>query len=116
MKSKHISKLLQKPKTKLGWWVFGLGLPLLFMGPILGLFAAFIRPLLDSRTSELVGQISGILLIFILLADIITVATLGIIAIKKGERSWAVWLGFIPAILAIAFLAFMLLGEFIFPH
>jgi hypothetical protein len=116
MKHKYISKFSQKPKTRLGWWVFGLGLPLLFVGPILGFFASVIRPLLDSSVAELVGQISGIALIILIAADVITATVLGLIAIKKGERSWAVWLGLIPAILALLFFAFMLLGELIFPH
>jgi hypothetical protein len=100
MKHKYISKFSQKPKTRLGWWVFGLGLPLLFVGPILGFFASVIR----------------IALIILIAADVITATVLGLIAIKKGERSWAVWLGLIPAILALLFFAFMLLGELIFPH
>jgi len=116
MKAKHLSKFFQKPKTKLGWWVFGLGLPVLFIGPILGLFASVIRPLLDEGTSELIGQISGIVIVLLLIVDIILTTFLGIIAIKKGERSWAFWVGFISAVLAVLFLAFMIIGEFIFPH
>jgi hypothetical protein len=116
MKRKQLSKFGQKPSTKIGWWVLFLGLPLLFMGPILGIFAAAIRPLLDKSISEQVGQVAGFVLITALVVDLVTCIVLGIIALKKGERSWAVWLGFIPAILATLFLLFMVIGEFIFPH
>lgn len=116
MTRKRLSKFSQKPKTRIGWWVLFLGLPLIFIGPILGIFATVIRPLLDKNISEQVGQIAGILVIVILIVDLASCVTLGIIALKKGERSWAVWLGFIPAVLAILFLLFMIIGEFIFPH
>jgi len=40
----------------------------------------------------------------------------GVRAFKQGERSWVLWLVFIPAILNGALWIFMIIGEFIFPH
>jgi hypothetical protein len=46
----------------------------------------------------------------------IAALVVSIIAFKKGERSWVLWLGFIPAILGCVFYVLWIVGEFLFPH
>ncbi len=95
----------------------GLGLGTILGGPmILGFFVAVIRPLIDKASSENTGAAIGFNLgIVLLLLSVFAIVT-GIRAFKKGERSWVLWVGFVPAILSGAFWVFMIIGEFIFPH
>lgn len=79
-----ISKFKEKPKTKIGWWAMGLGL----------------GSILITMVSATPGAI-------IALAAVIV----GIIAFIKGEHSWAVWFGFVPALLYAAFYVYMFVGE-----
>lgn len=116
MKKEIISKFREKPKTKTAWWAMGLGLALLFSPTLLGIFAAVISPLISQTTSESFSAAVGFSLIPALLILLVAALAFSISAFKKGERSWVVWLGFIPAILACAFWVFMIIGEFVFPH
>lgn len=105
-----ISKFKEKPKTKLGWWVMGLGLALFLMTQFLGLFTSVIRPILmkngSSASSPAFGLGLGMFANMLCLAVLVT----GFLALRKGERSWAVWLGLIPALLFVL----MYMAEFIF--
>ncbi|MDD4902651.1 MAG: hypothetical protein PHE24_05970 [Patescibacteria group bacterium] len=111
-----ISKFREKPKTKTAWRAMWLGLVALFIPQFLGIFAAVIRPAIDQASNENIGAAAGFCLLAA--AFIITVLALviGIKAFKKGERSWVLWLGFVPAILSGAFWVLMIVGELIFPH
>lgn len=93
-----------------------LGLSTIFIGPILGIFAAVIRPIIDKASSENVGAAIGFNFgVASLILSVLALITC-IRAFKKGERSWVLWAGFVPAILAGAFWIFMIIGEFIFSH
>lgn len=94
----------------------GLGLATLLVPPILGIFAAVIRPIIDKATSENVGAAVGFILIIVVLTLSVSALVVGIRVFKKGERSWVLWVGFVPAILTGAFWIFMIIGEFVFPH
>jgi hypothetical protein len=111
-----ISKFKENPKTKTAWRAMGLGLAALLMPQFLGIFAAVIRPAIDKASNENIGAAVGFCLMAA--AFIITVLALviGSKAFKKGERSWVLWVGFVPAILIGVFWIFMIVGEFIFPH
>jgi len=116
MKNEVISKFKEKPRTKTAWWAMGLGLATILTGPLLSIFVAVIRPIIDKASSENAGAAFGFNLMIV--SFILTVSALatGIRAFKKGERSWVLWVGFVPAILSSAFWVFMIIGEFIFPH
>lgn len=116
MKKEIISHFKENPKTKIGWWAMGFGLALFFMPPVLGTFAGAVRPLIDKIAGENIGGLIGIKMIFLLIFLIVAALTTSIKAWNKGERSWAVWLGIVPAILGSAFWIFMIVGEFVFPH
>ncbi len=111
-----ISKFREKPKTRTAWWAMGLGLSVFLMGPMLGIFAAVIRPLIDEATNETVGAAIGFL--FGIGALVLSIAALvtGIRAYRKGERSWVMWVGFVPSIMVALFWVFLLVGEFAVPH
>ncbi|HAS33994.1 hypothetical protein A3J91_00090 [Candidatus Peribacteria bacterium RIFOXYC2_FULL_58_10] len=112
-----ISTFREKPRTALAWWAMGLGLgTLLLGGPTLGIFAAVVSPALDRTFGGNVAGIVGFCLAAAALILPVCALVAGILALRKGERSWVLWVGFVPAILACAFWAFMIVGEFLFPH
>jgi hypothetical protein len=116
MKSPIISTFKEMPKTKIAWWAMGLGLATLLSGPFLSFFTAVIRPLLTNLFTESASGAFGLNLgIFSLIFCAIAIVV-GILALRKGERSWVVWLGFIPALLSGVFWLFMFGGELLFPH
>lgn len=116
MKKEVISKFKEKPRTKTAWRAMGLGLATTLVGPMLGVFAAVVRPLIDKVSGENTGAAIGFSLgIVLLILSVFAIVTC-IRAFKKGERSWVLWVGFIPSILSGAFWIFMIVGEFIFPH
>lgn len=92
------------------------GLASLLVPPFLGIFAAFIRPVIDKASSENTGVAMGfggaMLALFLSVYALIT----GIQAYRQGEHSWIVHVGLISAILIAAFWIFMIIGEFLFPH
>ncbi|TSC95104.1 MAG: hypothetical protein CEN87_116 [Parcubacteria group bacterium Licking1014_1] len=118
MKKEIISKFKEHPKTKKAWWAMGLGLGTLLAMPILGIFASVIRPMIDSISvnSENTGASIGFGVGVVALIFSISAIVAGVSAFKKGERSWVLWIGFVPAMLVGAFWVFMIIGEFIFPH
>jgi hypothetical protein len=126
MKQEIISRFNEAPKTRTAWWAMGLGLSTVLIHPLLGIFTAVIRPIIDPasmvgrESSGIVGATmgsmgfgSGVVALILSVSTIVT----GVRAFKKGERSWVLWVvGFVPAILVGAFWVFMFIGEFIFPH
>jgi hypothetical protein len=117
MKKEIISKFNEKPKTKIAWWGMGLGLSTLVVSQLLlGLFASFIRPMIDRAGGEKVGVPIGFSIMIFSFVLSISALTTCILAYKKGERSFILWIGFVPAILSGAFWIFMIIGEFVFPH
>jgi len=116
MKVEAISKFKEKPKTKTAWWVMGLGLSSILIFPFLGIFTAVIRPIIDKTSSEIVGAVVGFGSMLVALSLLISALVIGVRVFKKGEHSWVLWVGFVPAILVGAFWIFMIIGEFIFPH
>jgi hypothetical protein len=116
MKKEVISKFKEKPRTKTAWWAMYLGLATLLVPPFLGIFTAVIRPIIDKASSGNVGAAMGFGSGVVALILSVSAIIIGVLAFKKGERSWVLWVGFVPAILVGAFWVFMIIGEFIFPH
>lgn len=117
MKKEIISQFKEKPKTKIGWRAMYLGVAVLFVPFWLGFFAAIVRPALDRYSGrDYIGQYFGFASVLLTLALTVAAFVTSIRAYKKGERSWIMWLGFVPAMLIVAFWAFMIAGEFLFPH
>lgn len=111
-----ISTFSQRPKTRLAWQAMWLGIACLFVPLFLGTFAAVIRPMIDKISSEGVGIAFGFGAgIFSLVLSLFALVT-GIRAFKSGERSWVLWIGFVPALLIALFWIAMIVGEFIYPH
>lgn len=116
MKKKIISRFRESPRTKLGWWSFGLSIGAIMSGPILGTFAAAIRPLIDKAFNENIGARVGFVFGGIILPIIIIDFIMSIMAFKKGERSWAVWIALVFSSISVGMLATLIVGEFVFPH
>lgn len=95
------------PSTRLGWWAVALAF-LFGLTNIINI-AIFMRLPADEPWRQGVLPIYGI----IMLACGLAAGISGLAAIiRRGERSWIVWLTLIPGI----FVLFLLVGEFLFPH
>jgi len=94
----------------------GLGLATLLAGPFLAFFTAVIRPLLSRMFTEGASGAFGLNLGILSLIVCAAAIVVGILVLRKGERSWVVWLGFIPALISGVFWIFMFAGELLFPH
>ena len=116
MNKEIISRFNEKPKTRTAWWAMGLGIAALFVPPFLGIFAAVIRPLIDKAAGETTGIAMGFGGAAAALIISVSALVTGIRAYRMGERSWVLWLGFIPALLIAAFWVFMFAGEILFPR
>jgi MFS family permease len=116
MKNKIISKLKEKPKTKLAWWTMGLGLSIIFAGRILSIIVTMLFRSINPVEMGEAGGVFGFNPVMVSFALAISTLIVGFIAFKKGERSWVLWVGLIPAILFCAFLIPMIIGEALFPH
>ncbi len=87
----------------------GLGFEQYFDISFFGIFTAFIRPIIDKASSENVGAVVGFGSMIVALILLVSALVTGVRAFKKGERSWVLWLGFVPAILVGAFWVFMII-------
>lgn len=116
MSRRIISRLNEKPKTRIAWWAMGLGIAALLVPPFLGIFASVIRPLIDKAAGESTGIAMGFGGAALALIISISALVVGIKAYRMGERSWVLWLGYIPALLIAGFWIFMFAGELLFPH
>lgn len=93
------------PSTKLGWWAVAL---------------AFLFGLLNFINSSLLGQVGidqewlqavlPVYGIFIMLCGLAAGATGLFAVIRRGERSWVVWLALVPGL----FVLFLLADGFLF--
>ena len=115
MKKEVISKFKEKPRTKIAWWAMGLGLATILVYPLLSILTV-VRPMIDKAIGENIGAAVGFGSMIVLLILSVSALVVGVCALKKGERSWVLWVGFVPAILVGALCVFMIIGEFIFPH
>ena len=115
MKKEVVSKFKEKPRTKTAWWAMGLGLSSILIFPFLGIFTAVIRPIIDKASSENVGAVVGYGSMIVALILLVSALVTGVRAFKKGERSWVLWVGFVPAILVGALWVFMIIGEWLIP-
>jgi hypothetical protein len=99
-----------------------MGLSLLLIPPLLGIFAAVIRPMIGQRVlqgkngEDYLGMILGFVLAVAVFALTIFALRTNIRAYKLGERSWVMWLGLVPALLIDAWFVFMIIGEVFIPH
>ena len=98
-----LSAVKDKPATKCGWVGFILSLVVICSGPILGISAAVIVPLVSDSVSEKVGPIVGFTIMIILAITLMVTLFCSTRAVIKGERSWAVLFALIISGLAVLY-------------
>lgn len=103
------------PASRLGWWAFGLGIVTVLWGALLPslvrwLWSAFGGT--SGRPRIPLGFTSAALEIVLAIAAI----AVGIIALRKGERSWLTLLAFVLVVVVGGFWIFFALGEVLWPH
>lgn len=118
MKNEIVSKFNEKPKIKATWWSLWFGLGSLVSAPALGAFNRVMRQLLDPISVNpynrgLSPGMSGVLIALILAISAIVIS---VKALKKGEHSWVVWVGFVIGILVCAFWTLLIIGEIVYSH
>lgn len=94
-----------------------MGLLSIAVVPFLGLLNALFRIVFDPASFQpstlfypvMVGVLFSLGFAIATLVDFIQYR-------KMGERSWKMWVGFIPAFLVFCFWMFMIVGELVFPH
>jgi hypothetical protein len=106
MENQEKSAFNRLPRTKPGKWAGGL------LTAFAGMFilnSAVFMQMPSTSWGPILLPFYGILMLICGLAS----GILGLIAIlKRRDLSWLVWLSILPG----AFVIFMLLGEFLFPH
>jgi len=101
---------------KLARWTMVLGLAAIFVSFIaLCIFNSALRPMINEAFNNMnaggtVGFVVGILALALSISALVT----GFRAFKKHERSWALWLGFVPAVLIFLFWFLGFISEFLF--
>ncbi|MEI7513504.1 MAG: hypothetical protein WCJ74_02705 [bacterium] len=116
MEKQTLNEFKDGPKTKIAWWAMGLGMSTILLMPLLGVFGAFISPRIADAWGERVQMVMGFIFAILVISFLIFTLVVNIRAFRKGERSWILWLGFVPVILETVFFVFMIIGEFLLPH
>ncbi len=103
------------PTSALGWWAFGLGVAAVVWGALMPslvrwLWSAFGGA--SGRPRIPLGFTSAALEVVLAIAALVV----GIIALKKGERSWLTLLAFVLVVIVGGFWIFFALGEVLWPH
>jgi len=103
------SSLWQRPRTRLGRWAGGLAVTFVVMFII---NSTVIMPSTMESPEAPWEQALPFYGIFMMLCGL-AAGVVGLIAvIRKHERSWLVWLAFLPGVFVLLFV----LGEFLVPH
>lgn len=107
-----MNKFIRTPKTKYGKWAMWSGLSPIIAMPLLGIFAALIRPKLLDPLGEAPSRILGFSFGALVIMLYISSAIAAYIAKLKGENSRLIWIGYAPLVLIVI----MVVGELIAPH
>ncbi len=112
MKNTHENRLFSLPSTRLGRWSMWLAVAFIAM---FVMNAAFIGAF-GTSTNEAVDAFSRTVMPFYgigMLMVGVSAGAVGLISIiKDHERSWVAWATLLP----LAFVLFLLIGEFAIPH
>lgn len=103
MKTIEITK--KTPKTWVAWLAMVLGLMAALEIPALGLYSKISSQAGVAQSGPGIG-FAGILLTACALIT-------GLVAYRKGERSWVLWVGLTPALLLGVFWAIMIVAEIV---
>ena len=106
-----------RPASKLGWWVFWLGLAACLWGLILPFATQRIATALrnadiESRIPLPIGFNGVMLALLLAIAPVV----LGVRALRRGERSGLTIIGLVLAVLIGGFWILFALGEVLLPH
>lgn len=101
-----ISRPQKPPALNITWWGMAAGL-LAFLSLLAAFFVNIALPEAPSGAAPVLSIVLGNLMLLFGIAALVLTG----IALAKGERSWAVWVGFVPAALICAFWAFMFVGD-----
>ena len=111
----HLMKQAIRPASALGWWAFWLGIASVIWGVLLPSLPRLLRAAGGAAGWPIpvpVG-LTSVTLEFSLAASALAA---GIVALKKGERSWLTLVGFVAAFIVGGFWILFALGEVLSPH
>ncbi len=100
-------RFLSPPRTRIGKW--SVALAAIFVVLFVLNSVLFVSGFVRMPLQETIGPFYALLMVGCGLAA----GIVGLIAVvRRGERSWAVWLAILPGL----FMLTLLLGEFLVPH
>lgn len=105
-----------KPSSKAGWWAFGLGVGAAVWGFFVTSLPMLLRPWLESVFGGRVMIPLGLTGLGVAVALAIAAITVGIVALRRGDRAWLVFAGFVPAVIVGGFWILFAVGELLIPH
>jgi succinate dehydrogenase hydrophobic anchor subunit len=112
MRSAPENRLFSLPTTKLGRWSMWLAVAFIVMFAINSVFVG----VLGTSTNETVNAFSRTFMPFYGIGMLMVGTSAGVVGlisiIKDHERSWVAWATLLP----LAFVLFLLVGEFTTPH
>lgn len=101
-----------RPALHVGWWAFWLGLAAVVLGILLPFLVGLAAWLFAGALRMPIGFNSVLLAVILAIAAIVV----GIVALRRGERSWMTLTGLVGAILVGGFWILFALGEVLWPH
>jgi len=100
-------RFLGRPSTRLGWWSVALAATFAVLFIINA--TVFMPSTVEAPWRQTILPFYGISMLLCGLAA----GIVGLVAVvRRGERSWLVWLTILPGL----FVLFLVLGEFLVPH
>lgn len=105
-----------QPSSRLGWSAFWLGVATLFWGRLLLALPAWLGPLPEGAGSRLVSMPLAMAGVALEVALTVAALVVGVIALKRGERSWFNLVALGLAVTVGGFWLFIALGEVLLPR
>jgi hypothetical protein len=105
-----------RPASALGWWAFWLGIASVAWGILLPSLPQLLRAAGGGAAGRPIPVPVGLTSVTLEFALAVSALAVGIVALKKGERSWLTLAGFVPAIIVGGFWILFALGEVLSPH
>jgi hypothetical protein len=110
-----LSRFRDKPATRAGWWAMGLGLAAAPMSQgLLAMYSSMQSS--PALTIRRLADAAGLCGLALFLADAVGAVWLGCVALRKAERSAAVWTGLALGALSGLFILLFIAGELAVGH
>jgi hypothetical protein len=104
------------PSSRLGWWAFGLGIATLVLGVLLPSMPDILARALGMGPGDRFPIPVGFTSVIVEFILAVSALVVGVVAMRRRERSWLALVGFAVAVLIGGFWILFALGEVLSPH